>query len=143
MTEEGEVSAAGTGDGVYIVVQCSIVVVELPEHVQAIEDALPRGIGALGLDIRLWFGGEVHGAFIRLAPRVNRHVQGLEFCGKASPHVLNERATVIEQFTIMVEKVCGKLPLEFFAPRRHEDNSPFYLKCPSSTTEDVDSNQRH
>jgi hypothetical protein len=43
------ICAAGAG----IVGRCNIAVVELPEHFQAIEDALPLGIDALGWNIRL------------------------------------------------------------------------------------------
>jgi hypothetical protein len=56
-------SAGGIGAAAGIVARCSIVVVELPEHFQAIEDALPRGIDALGWNIGLRFCGEVPSAF--------------------------------------------------------------------------------
>ena len=57
------ICAVGPGAVADIAARCSIVVVELPEHFEAIGDALPRGIDALGWNIGLCCVGEVHSAF--------------------------------------------------------------------------------
>jgi hypothetical protein len=68
------ICAVGPGAAADIVARCSIVVVELPEHFQAIEDALPRGIDALDWNIGLCCA--VRFIVHSLSPRAFRHGQG-------------------------------------------------------------------
>ena len=63
MADTCEICEAGFGPPAGIAVLCSTFVVELLVHFQAIEDALPRGIDALGCNIGLCFDGEVRSAF--------------------------------------------------------------------------------
>jgi hypothetical protein len=117
------ICAAGAG----IVAQYNIVVVELPEHFQAIEDALPLGIDALGLNI----GCVALVRFIvhSLSSSGISTYTGIE-CGERESItfgclVWRKRFT----FIVIEKKRVGRLPREFFALRCHKGNGPFYINA--------------